>query len=190
MEIALSWNLVLLAVLVMLFAYNFLLGQNATVKLTLSIYIAIFTADGIAKIFREFLFDNSENLQKLFGAQESNIFRVIRITLFLLFIVIFVLKGAFHVQIERHNHWALRMIIHALFAAFSAFLFMATILIYLSGNSFVEGMIFAKEIQIFGDSLIAQILIDYYQFWFTLPALAFLATSFLFEKHKADHEDE
>jgi len=61
-------------------------------------------------------------------------------------------------------------------------LFLSTMLIYLSGNSFVEGMLFAKEISIYEQSLLAQTLIDHYQLWFSLPAMSFLITSFLFEK--------
>ena len=90
-------------------------------------------------------------------------------------------KGAFHIAVEKHDHWALRTTIHAVFALLSAGLFLSTILIYISGNSFVEGMLFAKDIEVYRESFLAQILIDYYQFWFSLPAVAFLLTSFFFE---------
>ncbi len=182
MEIALTWNLVLLSVLTMLFAYNFLLGQNATIKLIISTYIAILTADGVAKILKDFLFDPAPGIQELAAGHENEIFTGIRLVLFLVAIVIFVTKGAFYVAVEKHEHWALQTLIHAIFAALSAILFLATILIYLSGNSFVEGMTLAAEVQIHKDSLLAKILIDYYQFWFSLPAIAFLITSFGFRK--------
>lgn len=188
MEIALTWNLVILSVFIMLFAYNFLLGQNATIKLILSTYIAVLTADGVAKILKQFVFDPSPGVQQIFGEHELEIFTGIRLVLFLVAIVIFSVKGAFHVAVERHDHWALRTVIHAFFSVFSAALFLATVLIYLSGNSFVEGMGHAKEISIYDESLLAQILIDYYQIWFSLPAIAFLVTSFLFEKGKKDEK--
>ncbi|MDH3324161.1 MAG: hypothetical protein OEL89_00820 [Candidatus Peregrinibacteria bacterium] len=181
MEIALTWNLVLLATFVMLFAYNFLLGQSSTVKLILSMYIAIFTADGIASVLKKFFFEISPGFQKMFGEHEIEIFTTVRLGLFMLAIVIFVVKGGFHIKLEKHKHWAARTGIHAGFALLSSLLFLATILIYLSGNSFVEGMIHANEISIYYESGFARILIDYYQFWFSLPAVAFLATSFLFE---------
>jgi len=182
MEIALTWNLVILSVFIMLFAYSFLLGQNSTIKLILSTYIAVLTADGVAKILKQFVFDPSPGVQQLFGAHELEMFTGIRLVLFLTAIVIFAVKGAFHVAVERHDHWALRTMVHVLFSIFSASLFLATILIYLSGNSFVEGMVHAKEISIYDESFLAQILIDYYQIWFSLPAIAFLITSFLFGK--------
>ncbi len=182
MEIALTWNLVLLSVLVMLFAYNFLLGQNATIKLIISTYIAILTADGVAKILKDFFFDPAPGIQSLVVGHEDEVFTGIRLVLFLVAIVIFVTKGAFYVAVEKHDHWALQTAIHAVFAALSAILFLSTVLIYLSGNSFVEGMTLASEIQIHQDSLLAKILIDYYQFWFSLPAIAFLITSFGFGK--------
>ncbi len=181
MEIALTWNLVLVSAFVILFAYHFLLGQSATIKLILSIYIAILTADGLSSIFKKFIFDLSPGVQQLMGEHEIEVFASIRIILLLLAVVVLVVKSGFHVSIERHNHWAVRTGIHAGFSALSAILLLSTLLIYLSGNSFVEGMLFAQEIQIYEESLVAQILIDYYQFWFSLPALAFLVTSFCFE---------
>lgn len=184
MEVVLTWNLVLLSAFVMLCAYNFLLGQNGTVKLILSTYIAVLTADGIAGILKQFVFDVSPGFQKLFLGIENEVFAWIRIILFILAIVVFVVKSGFHVVLEKHKNWSMRLGIHALFSALSSILFLSTILIYISGSSFVEGMMYAKTIQIYEQSLIAQILIDYYQFWFSLPAIAFLVTSFLFDSKK------
>jgi hypothetical protein len=181
MEFALTWNLVIFAAFIMLFAYNFLLGQNSTLKLILSIYIAILTSDGIAKILKEFIIDPSLGIQSLLGESSEHFFIGFRLIIFLTALVIFVVKGAFKISIEKHDHWALRTAIHSLFSVLSASLFLATVLIYLSGNSFVEGMLFAKEITIYQESLLARILIDYYQFWFSFPAIAFLITSFLFQ---------
>lgn len=181
MNITLTWNLVLLAALVLFFAYNSLLGQDKTMKLTLSIYIAILTADGLAGMLKDFAFDPSPGFQQLVGDNEIQIFAILRIILFLLTIVIFVVRGGFHIQLEKHEHWAMRTAIHSTFSALSAILFLATLLIYLSGNSFVEGILQAPEIAIYRESFIARILIDYYQVWFSLPAIGFLATSFLFK---------
>lgn len=186
MEVALTWNLVLLAGFIMLFAYSFLLGQNSTIKLILSIYIAIMTADGIAKIIKDFVIAPSPGFRQLIGVHDEQVYAWIRIVLFLAAVVIFVVKSGFHVAIEKHDHWAARFGIHALFSALSATLFISTILIYISGNSFVEGMLYAKDIQIYQQSFLAQILIDYYQIWFSLPAMAFLANSFFSENEVKD----
>jgi len=182
MEFALSWDIVLMAVMIVLMAYNFILGQNATIKLILSIYIAILTADGIIVAIRQFLFDPSPGWQELMGSSADYIFTSVRLLVFLLAIVLFVIRGKFHVAVDSHDHWAGRMAVHALFAMFSAVLFLATVLIYLSGNSFVEGMMFAPDISIYADSLVARIMIDYYQLWFSLPAVVFLGASMVFEE--------
>jgi hypothetical protein len=182
MEFVLTWNLVLLGGLILLFAYNFLLGQNATIKLILSMYIAVLTADGVARLFQEAMVVLSPGLQALIGSGSVKFFIFLRIAIFLLAIIIFVIKGGFHIHLEKHNHWAARTIIHGAFAILSAILFVSTILIYLSGSSFAEGIIYASKISIYQESLIAQMLIDYYQIWFSLPAIGFLLTSFFFPK--------
>ena len=183
MEFALTWNLVLVSILTMLFAYAFLLGQDKTIKLIISIYIAIMTADGAAAVFK-WMIETSPGLGKLLGEGQTDMFIAMRVVLLLAAIVIFVIKGGFHIKLDYHDHWAARMIIHTGFAALSATLLVATGLIYLSGHSFVEGMIFAKDIKIYEESMLAQIMIDYYQFWFSMPAVAFLIASFFFEPEK------
>jgi len=182
MEVALTWNLVILSVFVLLFAYSFMLGQDDTIKLILCIYIAILTADGVAGVLKDFVFEPSPGFRSLFADEGIQMFAWIRIVLFILAVVIFAVKSGFHVLLDKHERWAVRFLIHGLFSALSALLFLSTMLIYLSGNSFVEGMLFAQEISIYEQSLLAQMLIDYYQLWFSLPAMAFLVTSFLFEK--------
>ncbi len=62
----------------------------------------------------------------------------------------------------------------------SALLMLSTILIYLSGSTFVEGMHFAKDINIYDQSVMGKVLIDFYQLWFSLPAICFLVVSFVF----------
>ena len=181
MEIVLTWSLVLVSAFVMLFAYNFLLGQSATIKLILSIYIAILTTDGLASIVQKFFFDVSPGIQELIGDNDVGVMVALRLVIFLLAVVILVVKSGFRVVVERHKHWGVRMGIHAAFSFLSAVLFLSTILIYLGGYSFIEGMLFAHQVQIYEESLVAQILIDYYQFWFSLPAVAFLILSFCFE---------
>jgi len=180
-QIPLTWDLVLLSAFVMIFMYNFLLGQNSTIKLILSIYIAVLTADGIITLIEKVIFLQSPGFQDFFQDFEIEFFTATRILIFFIAVVIFVIKGAFHIKLERHRRLPIRTLIHTLFCVLSSVLFLATILIYLSGSSFVEGMLIANRIPIYEQSYFARILIDYYQLWFSLPAVAFLITGFLFE---------
>lgn len=186
MEVALTWNLVILAVAVMLFSYSFIIGQDHTIKLILSIYIAILTSDGIASLLQTFVFDPSPGWQALLAGREEAFFVWLRVGLLLMAAVVFVAKSGFHVTMGQHEKWSTRMLIHAVFAGLSALLFLSTTLIYLSGNSFVEGMTTeALSLSIYEQSLLAQILVDYYQLWFSLPAMVFLVTSFFFDSDNA-----
>ena len=186
MEVALTWNLVFLAVAVMLFAYSFIIGQDHTIKLILSIYIAILTSDGIASLLQRFVFDPSPGWRAILDGREEVFFMWLRIGLLVIAAVTFVAKSGFHVTMGQHEKWSTRMTIHAIFAALSAILFLSTALIYMSGNSFVEGMTTsAQGLNIYSQSLLAQVLIDYYQLWFSLPAMVFLVTSFFFDPEEA-----
>ncbi|PID70443.1 hypothetical protein CSB37_02015 [bacterium DOLZORAL124_38_8] len=183
MNILLTWDLVLISVLLIVFLYNFLLGQKATIKIIISNYIAILTADGVVDFFEKFLLDHLPGIQSLIADSQSTVFMVLRIVLFALAILIFVVRGGFHVNLAHHDHWMTRTAVHAMFSLLSANLFVATILIYLSGDSFIQGMAFGARgnISIYQTSQFAQMLMDYYQLWFSLPAVAFLTTSFFFD---------
>lgn len=181
MELALTWNLVLLSLITLIFAFGFILGQKSTIKLILSTYIAILTADGLVDFFQKFVFVHIPGLQSLVYNIEMELFMWMRVIIFILSIIILVVKGGFHVSVGHHDHWAGRTVVHTLFSALAAFLMMATMLIYLSGNSFVEGILYASQINIYQESFFAQVLIDFYQIWFSLPAISFLVASFFLD---------
>ncbi len=179
MDFSLSWDLVLIGVFGILFAYNFLLGQNGTLKLILSIYIAILTADGLTQILQDFVILPSPNLSALVIEHEIGFYTFLRLSLFIISIILFTARGKFHIKIEPHDHWAIRLIIHALFSVMAVILFLSTILLYLSGKSFITGITELREITMYSQSSITRLLVDYYQIWFTLPAMAFLVSSFI-----------
>lgn len=181
MEITPTWDLVIASALLLAFSYNFLLGKKGTIKLILSIYIAVLTADGIANIMRMVIYEHSTGLQSLIGSKEVLIFMVLRLIIFMASILVFVIKGGFHVHLDQHDHWLGRSIILMVFSILSSALFVSTVLVYLSGNSFVEGMIAVQQINFYQESVMARILIDYYQMWFSFPAIGFLITSFFFD---------
>jgi len=179
MDFALSWDLVLIGIFFILFTYNFLLGQNATLKLILAIYISILTADGLTQILQDFVILPSPNLSALIISHEVGFYTALRLVLFFIAIVTFVTRGGFHINIEPHDHPVARFVIHALFSAMAVVLFLSTILLYISGKSFITGITEVHTISLYSKSYITKMLIDYYQIWFTLPAMAFLVSSFV-----------
>lgn len=186
MEINLTWNLVIVAAFVLLFAYNFMLGQTATIKLILSTYIAIFTSDGIAGLLERLIFNWSPGFEYFFEDQREEIFMWARILFFLLAIVLFSVKSGFHIVLDRHDHWLIRLLLHGTFSVFSGILFLSTVMVFLSGSTFIEGMSTVSNAIMYEQSILARAMIDYYQFWFSIPALLFLVTSFFFEPEEKD----
>lgn len=175
----LSWDIILIGGLIVLLSYNYILGQNATVKLIVSLYIAILTADGIVNSIRTYLVDPSPGWNEILGIHKDTVFIVARLLIFLATMVIFVIRGGFHISLTQHNNWVYRLSIHTVFALMASILMISTVLIYMSGASFVEGMIAASANPIHDSSVIARVFLDYYQIWFSLPAIAFLVMSFI-----------
>ncbi len=179
MDFSLSWDFVLVGIFLILFAYNFLLGQNGTLKLILSTYIAILTSGGLTQIIQDFVVLPSPGLSAIVIEHEATFYTALRLIIFIITIIVFVVRGGFHIKIDKHDHWLIRLVIHAIFSALAVILFLSTLLIYISGKSFITGIVESSQIALYDTSHITKMLVDYYQIWFTLPAMAFLVSSFI-----------
>lgn len=186
MNFDLSWDLLALVVGGVVFAYNFILGQNSTLKLIISIYISVLASDGVAEIIKMLVFDTSAGLQSMSIEKEQTIFIIIRMVLFIIGLVWLVSKGGFKISVGRYSHWTGRSIIHVVFSMLSMLLFLSTIVILVSGYSLFTGVEYAREIALYQESKFIRILIEYYQIWFSLPAVAFLVSSHFLAEDSED----
>lgn len=182
----LSWDLFVVVVFAVIIAYSFIIGKESTLKVIIGSYIAILTADGLGNLFRQYLLGSHDflTLLKFLGmTSEDKTMMLVKVLTFIFAIVIIAMKGNFEVKGGHHNG-IIGMIMNLIFGFLSAGLVISTLLIYVSGASFVGGnvnLINNTLAAAYKESDMVKLMIDNYNFWFAVPAVAFLVLS-LFNK--------
>lgn len=187
MDLRLTWDLFILVFFAIIVAYSYILGKDATLKIILGTYASALAADAAGNIFGA-KFGASTSLLKatanigLVGEQDTAIFT--KIVIFVGFLIVLTIKGSFTVQAHGGKTSGMRVFFTGIYGFLSAALIVSTILMYVSGISFLTGSAGsgAASITAFtGQSPFVQKMLDYYNVWFLLPVVAMIAGSFMEE---------
>lgn len=187
----LSWDLFVLVVFAVIIAYSFIVGKENTLKVIIGSYIAILTADGLGNLFEQYALSSAQfvELLKFFGfGSEDRTMIFVKIMVFIVAIVIIATKGGFEIRGGAGSRGAIGVIMTLIFGFLSAGLIISTLLIYASGASFVTGNVNIVNNALaaaYKESQFVRMMIDNYNIWFALPAVAFLVSS-LFNKKGAE----
>lgn len=138
--------------------------------------MAILTADGLGNIFSTYLLPAAPALQGETGDQTMVL---LKIFVFILVIVLLAIKGGFRIDMLPEDSLLVRLLSNLSFGFLSAGLLVSTLLVYLTGGSFVAGSLgVAMDTNLYQESQAVQVLIDNYSIWFALPAVAIVIVSF------------
>lgn len=180
----LSWDLFVIVIFAVIIAYSFIIGKENTLKVIIGSYIAILAADGIGNLFKQYVLSSKQMVLflKFFGfANEDKTMILIKVFVFIVAIVILAMKGGFEVRSSSHSG-VIGIIVNLIFGFLSAGLVVSTLLIYVSGASFVAGNVSILNNTLasaYSESKMVKLMIDNYNFWFAIPAVAFLFLSLL-----------
>jgi hypothetical protein len=178
-NLRLSWDLFILVFFAIVIAYSFIIGRNQTIKVIISSYMAILTADGLGNLLETYLLPAAPTLQGEMGEQALVL---IKIFTFVLAIVILAIKGGFVVDVAPESSLPARILGNLGFGFLNAGLMVSTILVYLTGGSFVMGSVRnSLETNLYQESQFVQTIVDNYNVWFALPVLALVLVS-LFQR--------
>ncbi len=184
MEINLSWDLFVVVFFVIIMAYSFIIGRNNTLKVILGTYVAALAADACGNIFGKY-FAGSEIFMKILKVatvttdQEAIVF--VKVLVFVTLVILFAVRGAYEVRTSEDSSSIIRMILTVIYAIFSAGLIISTILVFVSGISFL-GAGSAENVStaiwpIYNKSELIRAMVTHSYLWFAAPAAAFLLQS-------------
>lgn len=180
MEVALTWDLLIIIFFIVIMSYSYIVGQNGTIKIILSSYIAMLAANGIGNLLMKYI-QLSDPIIQIFDTSAASNGVLFKIFAFILITLILVLKGGFVVDMGRNYPLPIRMLIVTIFGFLSAGLMMSTILVFIAGG-LIDGFLISsiqEAIQIPTQTLFVRSLIDYYNFWFAAPAISFVLLSLI-----------
>jgi len=187
MNLHLSWDLFILVFFAVVIAYSFIIGMNQALKVIVGTYMAILCSDGLGNIFAKYLVISQTFMKflKLFSVgSEDQAIVFFKVIIFLILIVIIAVRGLFQVDADGNRSLSIRMIILFLLGLLSAGLMMSTVLVFISGASLIGTGITGNNIllDVYNESRLVRIMIDYANFWFFLPAIAFVLMGFFHKK--------
>jgi len=179
MTIIPTWDLFILVFFIIIITYSLIIGRSQTVKVMISSYIAILTADGIGNILHKYIFANPS-----FGLVEimpDNVCVVAKVLIFATIIIMLMLKGGFKADITDGDSSVLSFFLTGTMGFFCATLMVSSILIFIAGGSFLIGFDMRVNTDlvnsIYASSRSARVLLDNSSLWFSLPAIAFIIGS-------------
>ncbi len=181
MEINLSWDLFVIVFFTVIIAYTFIIGRNQSVKIIISSYIAILTADGIGNLIERYFLGDAPTIKAIAVADNVSALIMLKIIIFIFTIVLITTRGKFNINMSHSKSVMLRTMLSLAYGVLSAGLITSTILIYASGASLVqESSLIMNEavLGIYRDSQLVRLMINNYNAWFSLPAIAFVISSF------------
>lgn len=181
----LSWDLFIIVIFAVIVAYSFIIGRNRTLKVIIGTYIAILASDGIGNLFKEYLLSNRMvvKLISVFGLpSDDKSLIILKIIFFIIAIVVLAVRGGFLVDIEENKSSVVNGIVNLIFGFLSAGLVVSTMLVFISGASFVLGESTINMpnfvIDLYNSSRLVRIMIDNYNIWFAMPAIGFVTISY------------
>lgn len=184
MQINLSWDLFVIVFFTVIIAYTFIIGRNQSVKIIISSYIAILAADGIGNIIERYFLGEAPIVNSLNLANDESTLILIKIGIFIFTIVLITTRGKFQINMGNSDSMMMRVMLSFTYGLLSAGLITSTILIYASGASLVQensAIINEAVLQIYRESRLVRLMINNYNVWFSLPAIAFVISSFFGE---------
>ena len=157
-------------------AYSFIIGRNQTIKILIATYIATLTADGLGNLFQTYVMPAAPTLQGEAGLQALVL---LKIFVFVLTIVLLAIRGGFRVDLAPEASVVTRVLANLSFGFLNAGLMVSTLLVYLTGGSFVMGTVQTSlQTNLYAQSQFIQTIVNHYDVWFAIPAVAIVLVSF------------
>jgi len=179
-----NWDRFVIVFFVIILSYSLIIGKNQTLKIILSSYISILTADGIGNLIEKYLIGNDPIIKIFVANADNKSLIVLKIAIFVILTILLATRGGFGIAISKEKSKLFSFISTISFGVLSAGLIISTLLVYASGISILDSskvIIESPLQQVSQKSLLVSLMIKNYSIWFSLPAIAFIVSSFVSE---------
>lgn len=185
MEIALTWDLLIVVFFAIVVAYSFIVGKDESVKIVIASYIAIVSVQAIGNLL-ELLAGQSQTVTDLLGFElNMDIISTIKLILFVAMIVFLSIRGGFEMEYARGITGVWELATTGAFGFALSGLLLSALLTYIAAKPILdEGLSSAPLLApLLQSSTLVQMMVDYQNVWFCLPALLLLIVGFLGAKN-------
>lgn len=187
MNLNLSWDLFILVFFAVVTAYSFIIGKNQTLKVIMATYVAILCSDGLGNLFSKYLASSEAFLRfmRLFSignADQSVAF--FKVLILIVLVVLLAVRGLYNFDASSDAPVSMRLSMTLLLGVLSAGLMLSAMLVFVSGTSLVNHIAVLNNplTEIYSQSRLVRIMLDYSNMWFFLPGVALIAISMMDKK--------
>jgi hypothetical protein len=181
MYVTLTWDLLVIVFFAIVVAYSFIVGKDESVKIVIAAYIASVAVQGIGNLLMK-LSDTSQPLVGFFGyALDMDLISTAKIVLFVTLIIFLAIKGGFEMSYEKEMEGIWQTALTGLFGFSTAGLLLSTLVTYIAARPILDTQIATSPSlgPLLLQSRLVQMMVDYQDVWFALPAFLLLAVGVL-----------
>jgi len=181
MEIALTWDLLVIVFFAVIVAYSFIVGKDESVKIIIASYIAIVSVQAIGNLL-ELLNGQSQSIMDLLGfGLDMNIISTVKLVLFVAMIIFLAIRGGFEMSYAKELDGVWDPVITGAFGFATSGLLLSALLTYIAAKPLLDDTLGQAPLlqPLLHGSTLVQIMVDYQNVWFCLPALLLLTIGFI-----------
>lgn len=181
MDITLTWDLIVIVFFATIVAYSFIVGKDESVKIIIASYIAIVAVQAIGNIL-EMLSGQSPFMMSMLGFTiDRNIISTIKLVLFVAMIIFLAIRGGFEMQYAKEIEGIWETVLTGAFGFATSGLLLTALLTYVAAKPILDNTLESAPLLagILSQSTLMQIMVDYQNLWFCLPAILLLTVGFL-----------
>lgn len=181
MEIDLTWDLLVIVFFAVIVAYSFIVGKDESVKIIIASYISIVAVQAIGNLLEMLNGESSSMMDMLGFGLDMNMISTVKLIIFVAMIIFMAIKGGFEMEYAKDLPGAWDPVITGAFGFATSGLLMSALLTYVAAKPLLdESLAQAPLLQpILAGSTLMQIMVDYQNLWFCLPALLLLVIGFM-----------
>lgn len=179
MSLTLSWDLLIILFVVLVVAYSFIVGKDASVKIIVATYISVVAVEALGNI--AFSVTNASTASMVGLSLSPDVLALGKLILFAFAVVFMAMKGGLNVELGAGFGTAWDIVVAALLGLSTSMLLLASLVTYITGKPLLDRTL-ASAPALGGVELTSPLvgaIVDYQHVWFALPAILLLVISFL-----------
>ncbi len=179
MSLTLSWDLLIILFVVLVVAYSFIVGKDASVKIIVATYISVVAVEALGNIA---LIVTSASTASMVGLSLSpDILAIGKLILFAFAVVFMAMKGGINIESGGGFGTAWDIAVSAALGFSTSTLLLSSLVTYITGKPLLDRTL-ASAPALGGVELTSPLvgaIVDYQHVWFALPAVLLLVIGFL-----------
>jgi hypothetical protein len=186
MDITLTWDLIVIVFFAIVVAYSFIVGKDESVKIIIASYIAIVAVQAIGNLL-ELLTGQSQTIMQMLGfALDRNIISTIKLVLFVAMIIFLAIRGGFEMEYAKEIEGVWETVLTGAFGFATSGLLLTALLTYIAAKPILDRTLGSAPLlaPLLAQSQLVQIMVDYQNVWFCLPAILLLTVGFVSNRQK------